>query len=246
MENNDQSNKYNAIVIGATGAVGRELVDILLSSKNYTKITIFVRRIIDRWTKLTPEQSSKLNIVKVENLDFLGESKEELEKRFEGTKYDVLFNVLGSRVGKGEEEFYRVDYTYVVQSCELCEKLNIPHYSNCSAASTDPNSCFQYMRVKGQAEEEVCKKNVNYISIMKPGVIKDRDNDSRCIEKCCGCLCCCMDQISTKNIARAMWLDDLKYQESEKKEKTIKRISNNEMLNMVQKSFEVEGTVPVV
>ena len=92
MENNDQSNKYNAIVIGATGAVGRELVDILLSSKNYTKITIFVRRIIDRWTKLTPEQSSKLNIVKVENLDFLGEPKEELEKRFEGTKYDVLFN----------------------------------------------------------------------------------------------------------------------------------------------------------
>ena len=37
-----------AIVIGATGAVGRELVDYLLNNPNYSKITIFVRRMITR------------------------------------------------------------------------------------------------------------------------------------------------------------------------------------------------------
>ena len=39
MENNK---KYNAIIIGATGAVGRELIDILLESNKYSNITIFV------------------------------------------------------------------------------------------------------------------------------------------------------------------------------------------------------------
>mgnify|MGYP002476076477 CR=1 FL=1 len=35
---------YNAIVIGATGACGRELVDELLESPYYSRIVIPVRR----------------------------------------------------------------------------------------------------------------------------------------------------------------------------------------------------------
>ena len=65
--------KINAIIIGATGAVGRELVDYLLMNDNYGKVTIFVRRVIDRWEKLSDKQKNKLNIVKVENLDFMSE-----------------------------------------------------------------------------------------------------------------------------------------------------------------------------
>ncbi len=48
--------KLNAIIIGATGAVGRELVDYLLMNENYGKITIFVRRVIERWEKLDEEK----------------------------------------------------------------------------------------------------------------------------------------------------------------------------------------------
>ena len=58
--------KINAIIVGATGAVGRELVDYLLMNENYGKVTIFVRRVIDRWEKLPEEKKQKLNIVKVE------------------------------------------------------------------------------------------------------------------------------------------------------------------------------------
>ena len=42
-----EDKKINAIIIGATGAVGRELVDYLLMNENYGKVTIFVRRVID-------------------------------------------------------------------------------------------------------------------------------------------------------------------------------------------------------
>ena len=155
-----EGKKLNAIIIGATGAVGRELVDYLLMNENYGKVTIFVRRVIDRWEKLPEEKKKKLDIVKVENLDFMAEDKDKILSIMNDkeTQYDVLFNVLGSRVGRGEEEFRKVDFTYVVNSCILCEKLNISHFSNCSAANASKDSWFLYSRVKGEAEEECLKK----------------------------------------------------------------------------------------
>ncbi len=229
----EQSLKLNAIVIGATGAVGRELVDYLLSNSNYNKISIFVRRIIDRWIDLPEDKKQKLNIIEVENLDCLGNENEIKSLLNDNLQYDVLFNVLGSRVGKGEEEFRKVDYTYVVNSCSLCEKLNISHFSNCSAGNADKNSCFLYSRVKGQAEDDCLSQNVNYISILRPGVIADRDNDSRCLEKVASCFCCCW-RVSSKEIALAMMVDDLEYQQSSKDKKGV-RFSNSEIKALAQR-----------
>ena len=221
--------KINAIIIGATGAVGRELVDYLLMNENYGKVTIFVRRVIDRWEKLPEEKKQKLNIVKVGNLDFMSEDKDKILSIMndKDTQYDVLFNVLGSRVGRGEEEFRRVDFTYVVNSCILCEKINISHFSNCSAANASKDSWFLYSRVKGEAEEECLKKNVNYVSILKPGIILNRDNDDRIGEKIISYIPF-LPKITSKDIAMSMLMDDLEYQQGKKEKKAV-RISHSEM-----------------
>ena len=226
--------KLNAIIIGATGAVGRELVDYLLMNENYGKITIFVRRVIERWEKVDEEKKKKLNIIKVENLDFMANEKEQILSLLnDNIQYDVLFNVLGSRVGRGEEEFRKVDYTYVVNSCILCEKLNISHFSNCSAANASKDSWFLYSRVKGEAEEECLKKNVNYISILRPGIILNRDNDDRLGEKVIAYIPF-LPKITSKDIAMSMLVDDLEYQRGQKEKKAI-RISHSEMEALAKK-----------
>ena len=228
--------KLKAIVIGATGAVGRELVDCLLNNENYIKVTIFVRRIITRWVDLPENKKQKLNIIEVDSLDCLSNYDQLNSLLKEDTSYDVLFNTLGSRTGKGKEEFYKVDYTYVVDSCSLCEKYNISHFSNCSAGNADKNSCFYYSQVKGKAEDACLAKNVNYVSILRPGIITDRDNDYRCIECFVGCLCCCW-RISSKEIALAMMMDDLEYQKGNKEGKKI-RIENSTMKELAQKGTQ--------
>ena len=197
-------------------------------NENYGKITIFVRRVIERWEKLDEEKKKKLNIIKVENLDFMANEKEQILSLLnDNIQYDVLFNVLGSRVGRGEEEFRKVDYTYVVNSCILCEKLNISHFSNCSAANASKDSWFLYSRVKGEAEEECLKKNVNYISILRPGIILNRDNDDRLGEKVIVYMPF-LPKITSKDIAMSMLVDDLEYQRGQKEKKAI-RISHSEM-----------------
>ena len=229
----EPSLKLNAIVIGATGAVGRELVDYLISNINYNKISIFVRRIIDRWVDLPEGKKEKLNIIEVENLDCLSNENEIKSLLNDNLQYHVLFNTLGSRVGRGNEEFRKVDFTYVVNSCILCEKLNINHFFIFFSGNADRNSCFLYSRVKGEAEDECLSKNVNYISILRPGIIADRDNDSRCMEKIAACLCCCW-RITSKEIALGMMVDDLDYQIGAKEQKGV-RISNSEIKALAQK-----------
>jgi len=230
----ESNKKINAIIIGATGAVGRELVDYLLANDNYGKVTIFVRRVIERWEKLPEDKKQKLNIIKVENLDFMANEKEQILSLLnDNVEYDVLFNVLGSRVGRGEEEFRKVDFTYVVNSCSLCEKLNISHFSNCSAANASKDSWFLYSRVKGEAEEECLKKNVNYISILRPGIILNRDNDDRFGEKVIAYIPF-LPKITSKDIAMSMLVDDLEYQRGKKEKKAI-RISHSEMQTLADK-----------
>jgi nucleoside-diphosphate-sugar epimerase len=233
----EQTLKLNAIVIGATGAVGRELVDYLLSNNNYNKISIFVRRIIDRWIDLPEGKKEKLNIIEVENLDCLENENEIKSLLNDNLQYDVLFNALGSRVGRGNEEFRKVDFTYVVNSCILCEKLNISHFSNCSAANASKDSWFLYSRVKGEAEEECLKKNVNYISILRPGIILNRDNDDRFGEKVIAYIPF-LPKITSKDIAMSMLVDDLEYQRGKKEKKAI-RISHSEMEKLAAKGNQI-------
>ena len=242
-----ESNQLNAIIIGATGACGRELVDLLLDSNEYQSIIIPVRRKITRWDNLSQEQSSKLKMIIVENLDFLGGSKEEIEQtlNISSTQQNSLFCCLGSRVGRGTEEFRKVDYTYPVLSCELCEKLNISHFTLISASGAKRNSCFLYMRTKGEVEEEVLKKNVNYISIIKPGLILNRDNDKRCMESCFACFCCCYPSITARNVARAMMIDDLLYQKKEIKEKSSKELFTNDLLALIKEYDQGYSKVPI-
>ena len=54
----------------------------------------------------------------------------------------------------------------------------------------DPNSCMLYTRTKGEAEEELRKKGLNLLTILKPGLLIGR-RDARCGESFLACLCCC-------------------------------------------------------
>ncbi len=175
MESNP--NKLNAIIIGSTGATGRELLRIMLKSDKWATITIVVRRKLPEWDEIDP---NRLIIILKENLDILAEN--DLTPYFPN-KYDTVFCCLGSRVGKGKEEFEKVDYTYVINSAEICEKLSIPHYSVVSSKGADSKSFFYYFKTKGKADDEVMKKNVDNISIYRPGALLERDNDCRFGEK---------------------------------------------------------------
>ena len=228
-----------SIVLGSTGAVGRELIQCLTSSPKYSKILLPLRNPLPEWEKMPDNQKSKLKILKMENFDFLKKSKEEIIEILGEEKINSFFNCLGSVTAKGEEELRKIDKEYAIDSAELCEKLSIDHYSIISSRGSSLNSCILYLRVKAEAEEEILKKNVKFIDIFQPGLIKERAN-ARCGEKFMGCFCpCCYANVHVKSLAKAIMLFDLNIYDSDREESNIKdsykrRVSNDEILNIVK------------
>ena len=98
------------------------------------------------------------------------------------------------------------DLQSVIDACERGEingaiKLVISNRKNAYGLTRARNHGIKAEVIRD--EDAILEKNVNYITIMKPGIITDRDNDSRCLESLAGCLCCCY-RISSKEIALAI------------------------------------------
>ncbi len=80
MEQPIPKEKLNAIIIGGTGASGREVISILQRSDKWGKLFIPVRRRIPRFESLSKEENEKVRFIEVANLDFLSKEKEEIVK----------------------------------------------------------------------------------------------------------------------------------------------------------------------
>ena len=227
---------FKTLIFGATGAVGRELVDYLLNSSEYSKITLFARRKIERWEKI---DSEKLNVIIIESLDFLINDLNKIKQLIPDIEsYNSVFNTLGGRVKMGEEEFKKIENIYVLKTLEICEKYNIPHFSFCSSNKADKNSYFLLWKVKGETEEELKKRKIiKKISVFHPGILLDRDNDERFGEGIMKWIPF-ISKISVKDVAKSMFIVDLKFNFSDKnsqnQEDIYEVIENDEIIKICQ------------
>ena len=225
---------FKTLLFGATGAVGRELMDYLLDSNEYTKITLITRRKIERWEKI---KSEKLNIIIVESLDFLINDLNKIKELIPDIEsYNSVFNTLGGRVKIGEEEFRKIENIYVLKTLEICEKYNIPHFSFCSSNKADKNSYFLLWKVKGETEEELKKRKIiKKISVFHPGILLDRDNDERFGEGLMKWIPF-ISKISAKDVAKSMFIVDLKFNSNQNNNKKLEDIyeviENDEMIQL--------------
>lgn len=153
-----RNKQKTAIVIGATGLVGSNLVKLLLKDDDYEKVIVFVRR------------STNLTDPKLEEhiVDF--SKREEWRDEVKG---DVLFSVLGTtlRQAGSKEAQYEVDYKYQYNIAVTAATNGVEDYVLVSAQNADPDSSFFYSRIKGELEDAVTKLPFNDIIIIRPGLL---------------------------------------------------------------------------
>ncbi|CAJ0608561.1 unnamed protein product [Cylicocyclus nassatus] len=158
-----------AFVLGATGAVGTQLVEALLKSKQFKKIVIIGRRKI-------PQENESIEQVIV-NFD-------EIEKHSDSFKdVDVGFCALGTTRGKaGKEGFYKVDHDYVVNSAKVAKEQGVKEFVLVTAAGANENSFFLYPKTKGETERDVDALGFDKFLIMHPGFLEGPREESRLLE----------------------------------------------------------------
>ncbi|MBT2689440.1 NAD(P)H-binding protein [Bacillus sp. ISL-47] len=154
----------HALIIGATGATGKDLLDLLLEDDSFHQVDIFVRRDL-------PIQHEKL---KVHVIDF---NQSEHWKHL--VKGDVLFSCLGTtlKAAGSKEAQWKIDYDYQYQFAKTARDNNVNTYVLISSGGSSPNSLFFYTRMKGKLEEAVKALGFQKLSIFNPPVLIRKNSD---------------------------------------------------------------------
>ena len=144
-----------ALVLGATGAVGKDLVQQLLADDSFESVDIFVRREVKM-------DSPKLT-VHVVDFDHPEAWADEL-------KGDVLFSCLGTTIkaAGSQEAQWKVDYTYQYEVAKAARANGVKTYVLVSAIGADVKSKFFYSRMKGALDDAVQQLGFEGCFILQP------------------------------------------------------------------------------
>ena len=146
-----------AVIVGATGAVGRDLLDLLLRDKRYDEVHTFTRREVRAEDPAHKLRSYVVDFEKPEGWQDL-------------VKGDVIFSALGtSRKQAGSTAAQRhVDYDYQMMFARFAQKYGIAHMVLVSSVGADPSSRFFYLRLKGEVERDMEALGFFALTIIEP------------------------------------------------------------------------------
>ncbi|GAA4345896.1 oxidoreductase [Hymenobacter saemangeumensis] len=150
--------RKTALLAGATGLIGSQLLPLLLESERYSKVIVVGRRSL-------PMLHPKLVQV-VTELD-------QLEKVRLQLIADDVYCCLGTTMKQAgsKDAFYKVDYLYVVTLAALAAGNFAAQFMVVSSLGADTDSAFYYNKVKGEMEEAVRKLPFRAIHIFQPSLL---------------------------------------------------------------------------
>ena len=161
---------FKAIIIGGTGATGKQLLNQLMQNQNCELVTSIGRKSV-----LDGAKNDKLVDIVVESLANLSST----EKSWEGN--DVFFNCIGTtrqRAG-GAKEFIHIEAGISNEAAKMASNAKIHHASLVSAKGANHTTWAKdwihpllYMRTMGQKEQTILSNfSFNHVSIFKPGML---------------------------------------------------------------------------
>ena len=161
---------FKAIIIGATGATGKQLLNQLIQNENCELVTSIGRKPV-----LDGDKNDKLVDIVVESLSNLSST----EKSWEGN--DVFFNCIGTtrqRAG-GAKEFIHIEAGISNEAAKMASNAKIHHASLVSAKGANHTTWAKdwihpllYMRTMGQKEQTILSNfTFNHVSVFKPGML---------------------------------------------------------------------------
>ncbi len=158
-----------AIILGATGLTGGELLDKILKDERYKKVKLFSRSPI----------GIKNDKIEEHLIDLF-----ELEKYAEDFQADEVYCCIGTTQAKtpDDETYHKIDYGIPVAAAKLAKENNISRFLVISALGADEKSKFFYNRTKGEMERDVLAQNITETYIFQPSLIAGNREEKRPFE----------------------------------------------------------------
>ena len=159
-----------ALLFGASGLVGSHLLNQLISNNNYSNIKLFVRSTIEI-------NDPKIEIIQT---DF-----NNLENHKEDIKGDDCFFCIGTtkKNSPDKKEYKRVELDVPKQIAQIAKSNSVNSFVFVSSGYADPKSSGDYLKFKGEVEEELKRLNFLKLGIMRPSFLLGDRKEKRVGEK---------------------------------------------------------------
>jgi len=209
-----------ALLFGASGLVGGQLLNQLISNNNYSKIKVFVRSV--------PQISNpKIEIIETD-FNNLANHKEDI-------KGDDCFFCIGTtkQNSPDKNEYRRVELDVPKDIAQIAKSNSVNSFVFVSSGYADPNSSGDYLKFKGLVEEELKRLSFNKLGIMRPSFLIGDRKEKRLGEKL---------GIFVFKLLSPLFLGPLKKMkpiQSEKVAKAMIKISNGDFIQQIFESNEI-------
>jgi len=209
-----------ALLFGASGLVGGHLLNQIISNNNYSKIKVFARSV--------PQISDpKIEIIET---DF-----NNLENHKEDIKGDDCFFCIGTtkQNSPNKNEYQRVELDIPKKIAQIAKSNSVNSFVFISSGYADPKSSGDYLKFKGEVEEELIKLNFPKLGIVRPSFLLGNRKEKRIIEKI---------GIFIFKLLSPLFVGPLKKMkpiQSETVARAMVNISNNELDQIVFESNEI-------
>ena len=159
-----------ALVLGASGLVGNELVKMLIKQNVYENIHLLVRKPIEN-----KDMKCNQHIIDFNKLH-------EYSKFFQVTD---VYCCLGTTIkkAKSKEAFRKVDFGYPLEAAKLAKENGAEKFLIISAMGANSKSLIFYNQVKGQLEESLSYLHLPSLHIFRPSLLLGERDEFRLGEK---------------------------------------------------------------
>ncbi len=159
-----------AIVFGSSGFVGSYLLQALLDSPDYDRVTAIAR-------KPLAISHAKLNVL-IGNYDTLPDLRSEI-------RGDDLFITLGTtrKNSPNQAEYYQVDHDYPVLAARMAKDNGVKSVFVVTAVGADLKSAFLYTRTKGEVERDILQLDFEHTHMFRPSMLMGDRIEKRPLEK---------------------------------------------------------------
>lgn len=160
----------NAVIIGATGLVGSELIKKMVQDSRFKKITVIARRSIETKSPVINEiiikDLSEINGIKISEPDA------------------VFISCLGTTIktAGSKENFAKVDFQANLDFAKLAQRSDAGRFILVSSKGANAKSWIFYSRIKGELEDAVLKLGLKSVVIFRPGLLIGDRMEKRVLE----------------------------------------------------------------
>lgn len=166
------SEKFHALVLGATGLVGKALVSQLLVDERYETVTCLLRKPLSR--QLFNNPGNKLQPIVI---DF--ERLQEYQGYFGAHHIYVCLGTTLKQAGS-RAAFRQVDFEYVHIAAQLARAQRALSFVWISSVGANAKSRYFYLRVKGELENAImAMSGAMHVAAVRPSLLLGERKEKR-------------------------------------------------------------------